>query len=31
MRYDPIDRLLLTPVDRDAPDRVRRLRLLGLG
>ncbi|MFE3252681.1 GAF domain-containing protein [Streptomyces sp. NPDC059209] len=31
MRYDPIGRLLLTPVDRDAPDRVRRLRLLGIG
>ncbi|MFE4491752.1 GAF domain-containing protein [Streptomyces niveus] len=31
MRYDPIGRLLLTPVDLDAPDRVRRLRLLGIG
>ncbi|MET9479412.1 GAF domain-containing protein [Streptomyces sp. NPDC006638] len=31
MRYDPIARLLLTPVDREAPDRVRRLRRLGLG
>ncbi|MFJ4918994.1 GAF domain-containing protein [Streptomyces sp. NPDC088725] len=31
MTYDPIGRLLLTPVDQDAPERVRRLRLLGLG
>ena len=31
MTYDPIGRLLLTPVDREAPDRVRRLRGLGLG
>ncbi|MFF2520648.1 GAF domain-containing protein [Streptomyces liangshanensis] len=31
MRYDPIARLLLTPVDQEAPDRVRRLRRLGLG
>ncbi|MFB6982917.1 GAF domain-containing protein [Streptomyces scopuliridis] len=31
MRYDPIGRLLLTPVDREAPDRVVRLRGLGLG
>ncbi|MER6088226.1 GAF domain-containing protein [Streptomyces bluensis] len=27
----PPGRLLLTPEDRDAPERVRRLRLLGLG
>ncbi|MER8000001.1 MULTISPECIES: GAF domain-containing protein [unclassified Streptomyces] len=31
MKYDPIGRLLLTPVDREAPDRVARLRRLGLG
>ncbi|MFD8963679.1 GAF domain-containing protein [Streptomyces sp. NPDC059568] len=31
MQYDPIGRLLLTPVDRDAPERVVRLRELGLG
>ncbi|MFE7569324.1 GAF domain-containing protein [Streptomyces sp. NPDC057539] len=31
MMYDPIGRLLLTPVDREAPDRVIRLRGLGLG
>ncbi|GAA2283389.1 histidine kinase [Streptomyces ruber] len=34
MTYDPPrppGRLLLTPEDRDAPARVRRLRLLGLG
>ncbi|MFD9872413.1 GAF domain-containing protein [Streptomyces niveus] len=31
MKYDPMGRLLLTPVDRDAPDRVQRLRLLGVG
>ncbi|WP_327233403.1 GAF domain-containing protein [Streptomyces sp. NBC_01317] len=31
MRYDPIARLLLTPVDQEAPDRVQRLRRLGLG
>ncbi|KIF77818.1 histidine kinase [Streptomyces sp. 150FB] len=31
MTYDPIGRLLLTPVDREAPDRVQRLRQLGLG
>lgn len=29
--YDPVGRLLLTPVDRDAPERVARLRALGLG
>jgi GAF domain-containing protein len=29
--YDPIGRLLLTPVDPEAPERVRRLRWLGLG
>ncbi|MHC0431437.1 GAF domain-containing protein [Streptomyces sp. O3] len=31
MMYDPTGHLLLTPVDKDAPDRVRRLRRLGLG
>ncbi|MFF0026736.1 GAF domain-containing protein [Streptomyces avermitilis] len=34
MSYDPprpIGRLLLTPEDKDAPERVRRLRRLGLG
>ncbi|MFJ2115515.1 MULTISPECIES: GAF domain-containing protein [unclassified Streptomyces] len=31
MTYDPIGRLLLTPVDQEAPDRVARLRGLGLG
>ncbi|NDZ78793.1 MULTISPECIES: GAF domain-containing protein [unclassified Streptomyces] len=31
MTYDPTGRLLLTPVDRDAPVRARRLRRLGLG
>ncbi|WP_327726756.1 GAF domain-containing protein [Streptomyces sp. NBC_00487] len=34
MTYDPprpVSRLLLTPEDRDAPERVERLRLLGLG
>ncbi|MEU2155170.1 GAF domain-containing protein [Streptomyces sp. NPDC019396] len=31
MTYDPTGHLLLTPVDRDAPIRVRRLRQLGLG
>ncbi|NEA99387.1 GAF domain-containing protein [Streptomyces sp. SID13726] len=34
MSYDPprpAGRLLLTPVDKEAPDRTRRLRLLGLG
>ncbi|KND44585.1 MULTISPECIES: GAF domain-containing protein [Streptomyces] len=34
MTYDPprpVGRLLLTPEDRDAPERVRRLRSLGLG
>jgi GAF domain-containing protein len=29
--YDPIGRLLLTPVDREASERVQRLRQLGLG
>lgn len=29
--YDPLSRLLLTPVDQEAPDRARRLRTLGLG
>ncbi|MFF7945426.1 GAF domain-containing protein [Streptomyces griseorubiginosus] len=34
MSYDPprpVGRLLLTPEDKEAPDRARRLRLLGLG
>ncbi|WP_374984825.1 GAF domain-containing protein [Streptomyces fradiae] len=31
MTYDPTGHLLLTPVDREAPARVRRLRELGLG
>ncbi|MDX3855073.1 GAF domain-containing protein [Streptomyces sp. AK02-01A] len=31
MKYDPIGRLLLTPVDEEAPARVLRLRQLGLG
>ncbi|MFV0132544.1 GAF domain-containing protein [Streptomyces sp. HMX87] len=34
MSYDPprpVGRLLLTPEDREAPDRIRRLRRLGLG
>ncbi|MFD5583140.1 GAF domain-containing protein [Streptomyces sp. NPDC014776] len=34
MRYEPpspVGRLLLTPEDRDAPARTRRLHLLGLG
>ncbi|WP_149181679.1 GAF domain-containing protein [Streptomyces sp. TRM49041] len=31
MTYDPTGHLLLTPVDREAPLRVRRLRQLGLG
>ncbi|AXG81413.1 GAF domain-containing protein [Streptomyces paludis] len=31
MTYDPLGRLLLTPVDQEAPDRVVRLRGLGLG
>ncbi|RII20627.1 GAF domain protein [Streptomyces sp. YIM 130001] len=31
MTYDPTGRQLLTPVDKEAPDRVRRLRRLGLG
>ena len=31
MRYDPTSHLLLTPEDRDAPARVRRLRELGIG
>ncbi|MET9427187.1 MULTISPECIES: GAF domain-containing protein [unclassified Streptomyces] len=31
MTYDPTRHLLLTPVDREAPLRVRRLRELGLG
>ncbi|GGT12246.1 GAF domain-containing protein [Streptomyces purpureus] len=31
MTYDPTGHLLLTPIDREAPVRVRRLRQLGLG
>ncbi|MEV8565051.1 GAF domain-containing protein [Streptomyces sp. NPDC051322] len=31
MTYDPTSRLLLTPVDQEAPARARRLRRLGLG
>ncbi|WP_175411736.1 GAF domain-containing protein [Streptomyces sp. TRM64462] len=31
MTYEPTGRLLLTPVDQEAPLRVRRLRQLGLG
>ncbi|AZK97576.1 MULTISPECIES: GAF domain-containing protein [Streptomyces] len=31
MIYDPTSSLLLTPVDREAPERTRRLRTLGLG
>ncbi|WP_406276406.1 GAF domain-containing protein [Streptomyces sp. NBC_00191] len=31
MTYDPTGHLLLTPVDREAPARVRRLRQLGFG
>ncbi|GHC74492.1 GAF domain-containing protein [Streptomyces flavofungini] len=31
MTYEATGRLLLTPVDKDAPTRVRRLRELGLG
>ncbi|AWK12229.1 histidine kinase [Streptomyces spongiicola] len=31
MTYDPTGHLLLTPVDQEAPARVRRLRQLGLG
>ncbi|MEV7423427.1 GAF domain-containing protein [Streptomyces sp. NPDC091212] len=31
MTYDPIGRLLLTPVDQGAPERAVRLRGLGLG
>ncbi|WP_338674111.1 GAF domain-containing protein [Streptomyces sp. SCSIO 30461] len=31
MTYDPTGHLLLTPIDRDAPIRVGRLRQLGLG
>jgi GAF domain-containing protein len=29
--YDPLSRLLLTPVDPQAPERVRRMRVLGVG
>ncbi|WP_329454557.1 GAF domain-containing protein [Streptomyces sp. NBC_01497] len=31
MTYDPIGRMLITPEDREAPERARRLRGLGLG
>ncbi|WP_455356760.1 GAF domain-containing protein [Streptomyces sp. SYSU K217416] len=31
MTYDPTGHLLLTPIDREAPVRVERLRRLGLG
>ncbi|WP_055563306.1 GAF domain-containing protein [Streptomyces atriruber] len=31
MMHDPTGRLLLTPVDKEAPARVRRLRGLGIG
>ncbi|MDH2388078.1 GAF domain-containing protein [Streptomyces sp. HNM0663] len=31
MTYEPTGHLLLTPVDREAPTRVRRLRQLGMG
>lgn len=31
MRYDPTGHLLLTPVDKEAPEREERLRTLGLG
>ncbi|MEW2544450.1 GAF domain-containing protein [Streptomyces sp. NPDC047002] len=31
MTYDPIGRMLITPDDREAPERDRRLRGLGLG
>ncbi|MDI3404005.1 GAF domain-containing protein [Streptomyces cavernicola] len=31
MTYDPTGHLLLTPVDKEAPSRVQRLRELGLG
>ncbi|WP_415953437.1 GAF domain-containing protein [Streptomyces sp. KLOTTS4A1] len=31
MTYDPTGHLLLTPVDKEAPTRVQRLRELGLG
>ncbi|MGW2813281.1 GAF domain-containing protein [Streptomyces sp. NPDC001415] len=31
MTYDPTGHLLLTPVDREAPVRVQRLRQLGMG
>lgn len=31
MTYDPTGRLLVTPVDKEAPARVRRLRGLGIG
>lgn len=31
MTYDPIGRMLITPEDREGPERARRLRGLGLG
>lgn len=31
MHIDATDRLIMTPSDREAPDRVRRLRQLGIG
>ncbi|WP_418960146.1 GAF domain-containing protein [Streptomyces tritici] len=31
MSYDPTAHLLLTPIDQEAPHRVRRLRQLGIG
>ncbi|HEY9367291.1 GAF domain-containing protein [Streptomyces sp.] len=31
MSYDPTGHLLLTPIDQEAPTRVRRLRQLGIG
>ena len=31
MTYDPATHPLFTPVDREAPHRMRRLRELGLG
>ena len=31
MTYDPVGRMMMTPVDTEAPQRVARLRSLGLG
>lgn len=31
MQFDPTERLMMTPIDREAPDRVRRLGELGIG